>query len=112
MRFAPTTRMVTMMTTIMRTSRLSSSSRTKALSQYKPYTLIQMFQNYIAVIETNANSALIEALERTNCKAGGAKIVNTTEVNSNVKNYTVKILKRHDAPEGLKKMNWETKEKE
>ena len=47
MRFAPTTRMVTMMTTIMRPSRLSSSSRTKPLSQNKPYTLIQMFVRII-----------------------------------------------------------------
>jgi len=107
------TKMVHMMIIIMRPSRPSSSSRTKRLSQYKPYTLIQMFQNYIGVIETDPNAALIEALERTGCKAGGAKIVASTEIDNNVKNYTVKILKRHDAPEDLRKnMDWVDKESE
>jgi len=72
-----------------------------------------MFENLIGVIETDPNAALIEALERTGCKAGGVEIVESTEIEGDIKNYTIKVLKRHDAPENLRKnMDWEDNESE
>jgi len=66
-----------------------------------------MFQNYIAVIETDPNDAITEALERTECTAGGAKIVNISEITDSVNNYTIKILPRYDSPEPFVEHDWE-----